>query len=245
MTAIATLCDKLNHRAYLLDIEGTTTPIDFVTRTLFPYARERIAGFLASADFVNDSELLSALESLKLEHSADVTAGESPPEVGRQPDRFLAYLHWLMDRDRKSPGLKAIQGKIWESGYRSGELKGELYPDVVPAMRRWKAAGSNVYIYSSGSVLAQMLLFRYSVEGDLTSLINGYFDTGVGPKRSDTSYEAIASSIGVPAGEVLFLSDVIEEVAAARAAGLDAIQVVRAGGTLAPGQVCDFTMLAT
>lgn len=150
-----------------------------------------------------------------------------------------------MDLDRKSPGLKAIQGKIWESGYRSGELKGEIYPDVVPAMRRWRAAGSRVYIYSSGSVLAQELLFRHSVEGDLTPLIDGYFDTGVGPKRSAASYEKIASSIGVLAGEILFLSDVIEEVAAATEAGLSAIQVVRSGDGLAAGQVCDFTRIAT
>lgn len=219
-----------------------------------------MAEFLSNADFEGDADLSQALEFLRVEHEQDVAVGNGPPELsgfgdlsskefsggksGQCPDCYLAYLLWLMDLDRKSPGLKTIQGKIWEFGYQSGELKGELYPDVAPAMNRWRSSGSRIYIYSSGSVLAQKLLFQYSVDGDLTPLIEGYFDTGVGPKRSAASYGKIVSSVGVPSAEILFLSDVIEEVSAATEAGLHAIQVVRSGENLMAGQVSDFTEIA-
>lgn len=220
--------------AYLLDIEGTTTPIDFVRRTLFPYARKRLAAYVAAHPSPDD---------LEAERQAEGFAGDS-----------LSYLNWLMDQDRKSPALKRIQGEIWEEGYRSGVLKGEVYPDVVPAIRRWREAGARVYIYSSGSVLAQKLLFGFSTEGDLTPLLDGYFDTGIGPKREAESYRKIISEIPplqVPFGEgvrgggpedILFLSDIEPEVAAAREAGMGAALVVRgAGQSDWPRMVCDFT----
>ena len=118
------------------------------------------------------------------------------------------YVHWLMDRDRKSPGLKALQGLIWQDGYESGELRGQVYPDVPPAFERWRARGIDVYIYSSGSVLAQQLLFGSTEAGDLTTFLNGYFDTAVGPKTSPDSYGVIAARMHVPPPEMLFVSDV-------------------------------------
>lgn len=211
------------HRAYLLDIEGTTTPIDFVTRKLFPFARARLAQFVRR--HLDDPLLKSDASQLAREYEADGSPVEwsgSPAPLG-----MMSYLEWLMDQDRKSTGLKSIQGRIWEEGYASGELKGELYPDVESAMRRWKTEGAKIAIFSSGSVLAQQLLFKSSVNGDLTPLIDRYFDTTTGPKRQSGSYVAIAENLGCSPRDVLFLSDVIEEIEAARAAGMSAIVVDR------------------
>lgn len=199
-------------RVFLLDIEGTTTPIDFVTRTLFPYARQKIDDFAPTEE---EYELLSA------EREEDVRQGLEPPVLG--PD----YLHWLMDQDRKSTGLKSLQGRIWEQGYERGELVGEVFDDVLPAIERWRAGGAVVAIFSSGSVLAQKLIFGYSNRGDLRSLISDYFDTTTGPKREKKSYKLIAQSLKVEPAEVCFLSDIPEEIAAAREAGMTACLVVR------------------
>ncbi len=210
-------------RAYLLDIEGTTTPIDFVARTLFPYARARLEAFVEGN--LDDPTLADDAQMLAAEFRNDGSPVEWP-DYPAAPG-MKNYLEWLMDRDRKSTGLKSIQGRIWEEGYASGELKGELYPDVEPAMRRWKTEGAKIAIFSSGSILAQQLLFKSSVNGDLTSLIDAYFDTTTGPKRQSGSYVAIAENLGCSPRDVLFLSDVIEEIEAARAAGMSAIVVDR------------------
>ena len=138
-------------------------------------------------------------------------------------------IEWLMDRDRKSPGLKLLQGMIWDEGYRSGELKGEVFPDVPPALGRWRDAGIHVAIYSSGSVAAQLLLFRHSNYGDLTHLISGYFDTRTGPKTAKTSYESIASAMGCEPREVMFFSDAVRELDPAREAGCHTRLVMREG----------------
>jgi len=208
------------YRAYLLDIEGTTTPIDFVTKTLFPYARAEMAAF-------SDDLLAEDAALLSQEYEGDPDAPEWP---GRpDPAGMTPYLLWLMDRDRKSRGLKSIQGRIWEQGYRTGKLLGEVYPDVEPAMRRWRERGATVNIYSSGSVLAQQLLFGHLPGGPLTPLIHAYFDTEVGPKRSADSYRTIAARLSLEPRDILFLSDIPEEIAAASEAGLDAIQVLRDG----------------
>jgi enolase-phosphatase E1 len=207
--------------AYLLDIEGTTTPIDFVTKTLFPYARERMEAFISKPT----PELEADLARLANEYAADLASGLNPPHYSRETP--LEYLLWLMDHDRKSTGLKSIQGRIWNEGYENGDLKGILYPDVKPAIERWKQSGAKVCIFSSGSVLAQKLIFGYSNFGDLTPLLDGYFDTTTGPKREAESYRAIAAAIGVQPERVLFLSDVIQEVEAARNAGMAARQVFR------------------
>lgn len=204
-------------RAILLDIEGTTTAIDFVTKTLFPYARERMAAFLREEGA--RPEVVAALAMLAKERAAEAGAFPGGDDV--------AYLHWLMDQDRKSPALKTLQGLIWEQGYADGSLRAHVYPDVPSAFRRWKDGSLSIYIYSSGSVLAQKLLFRHSIAGDLTPWIDGYFDTGVGAKRESPSYGAIAERIGVAPGAVLFLSDVEAELEAAEGAGMGSLLTIR------------------
>lgn len=207
-------------KAYLLDIEGTTTPIDFVTKTLFPFARQELRSYLAANDATDDLSLLSQ----EYENES-----EAPPWPRRpSAEGALGYLEWLMDQDRKSTALKAIQGKIWEDGYRSGRLKGSVYADVEPAMRRWKQAGKRIAIFSSGSVLAQKLIFGH-LDVPLTPLIDAYFDTQVGAKRVASSYEAIAAKLELPPGDILFLSDIEQEIQAAKDAGMQAMQALRDG----------------
>lgn len=196
-------------RAVLTDIEGTTSSIAFVTDTLFPYARERMAGYVAA----NEAAVAPIL--------ADVP-GENVPAK-------LATLAAWMDIDAKETPLKALQGMIWADGYADGALKGHVYADAAAGLRRWQAAGLDLYVYSSGSIAAQKLIFGHSIEGDLTPLFSGYFDTTTGPKRAAASYALIAEAIGLPAAEILFLSDMPAEIAAAREAGMAAILVDRAG----------------
>jgi enolase-phosphatase E1 len=222
-------------RLYLLDVEGTVAPLTLTTEVLFPYARTRFAEFLQRQR--NDEAVRADLVLLAEENGAE--KGTGIPRLERVSDaaqvatpRFrldaMLYLMWLMDRDRKSTALKSLQGKIWKAGFESGELKGTLFPDVPDAFKRWSAHGS-VAIYSSGSVDAQRLLFRHSVFGDLTPLIGGYFDTRTGPKMEPASYAAIAAAMSVAANEVLFLSDAVRELDAAREAGAETRLVVRDG----------------
>ena len=214
--------------AIVLDIEGTTTPIAFVYDVLFPYARAHLPGYLD--DPANAAALAEPLRLLQEERSRE-SAVDSPPETGHHVREYIA---WLMDRDRKSPGLKLLQGQIWERGYRTGELKGQVFPDVAPALRRWKGAGIDIAIYSSGSVLAQRLLFGSTTDGDLTPLLSQFFDTGVGPKTSSDSYTRIARDLGRQPREVLFVSDVIAELGAAKAAGCQVLLCVRPGNKPQP-----------
>jgi enolase-phosphatase E1 len=216
--------------AILLDIEGTTTPVDFVTRVLFPYARERVKDFLVRrASAVRDD-----LALLSSEHEADERAGQSPPPwrdgtPAEALDSAIAYVHWLMDRDRKSTALKALQGRIWEEGFRAGHLRGQVYPDVPRAFARWRTQGRDVAIFSSGSVLAQKLLFSHSEAGDLTPFLRAYFDTTTGAKGDPESYRKIARALGQAPEAVLFLSDVTAEIDAARVAGMATTLCVRGG----------------
>jgi len=217
--------------ALLLDVEGTTTPVDFVTRVLFPYAREHVRDFLLR----RASEVRDDLALLFSEHDADRRVGQSPPPWhGGSPaeslDSATAYVHWLMDRDRKSTALKALQGRIWDEGYQAGHLRGQVYPDVPRAFARWRAQGRDVAIFSSGSVLAQKLLFSRSEAGDLTPSIRAYFDTTTGAKGDAESYRKIAHALGHAPAEVLFLSDVTAELNAARAAGMATGLCVREAG---------------
>jgi enolase-phosphatase E1 len=201
-------------RAVVLDIEGTTTPLAFVHDVLFPYARTRLEGAVARRD--GDPRIDEALRLLEREHARDVREGADVPAFGSG----APYARWLMDRDRKSTGLKELQGVIWEAGYRDGSLRSEVFPDVPQALVAWNRAGLPVRIYSSGSVLAQKQLFAHTPWGDLSPWIGGWHDTTTGPKRDPASYVAIAGEIGVGPGEVLFLSDARGELDAARAAGL-------------------------
>jgi enolase-phosphatase E1 len=222
--------------AILLDIEGTTTPIRFVYEVLFPYARAHLDRHLAEqADSPDHAPIL---DSLQQEHATDAGAPETgvepvPPLVAEPASAHLAsiaaYCRWLMDRDRKSPGLKALQGKIWESGYKTGELVGQVFADVPAAFERWHAQRVPIGIFSSGSALAQQLLFRHSSSGDLSHYLKWFFDTRMGAKSDGDSYRRIAESMERPTGHVLFVSDVVRELDAAFGAGMHTRLAVRPG----------------
>jgi enolase-phosphatase E1 len=221
----------------LLDIEGTTTRLAFVHDVLFPYARARLAAFLEAHG--RTPEVAAIIDRLADEHQDEVFRGNAPPPLvmdgGRpSPESAVAFLSWLMDRDRKSPALKQLQGLIWERGYQAGELRGEVFPDVAPALRRWRAAGRDLAIYSSGSELAQRRLFESTPDGDLTPLISGFFDTRAGTKTDPASYTRIAAALGRAPGEILFLSDVTGELRAASDAGCQVALVSRPGNASQP-----------
>ena len=205
-------------RTILTDIEGTTSSLSFVKDVLFPYARKHLAEFVHT-------------------HAHEPAVRHELDEISRlagralSDDEAIAQLTAWIDEDRKLTPLKSLQGMIWEAGYRRGELKGHVHEDAVRNLRRWKSDGLALYVFSSGSVLAQKLLFGYSAFGDLTPLFSGYFDTLVGPKREPAAYQAIVHAIGRPAGEILFLSDIPEELDAARAAGLHTCLLNRPGET--------------
>lgn len=196
-------------RAVLTDVEGTTSSTALVTETLFPYARKRMAAFVEA----NPERVAPLL--------AEVTAQE-------RGDPVATLLRW-MDEDRKATPLKALQGMIWSEGYARGELEGHVYPDAAEALRRWRADGLALYVYSSGSVEAQKLIFGRSNEGDLTPLFSGYFDTTIGAKKDADSYKRIAAKIALNPREVMFLSDNMQEIDAARAADMEACHIDRAG----------------
>ena len=202
----------------LLDIEGTTTPISFVHQRLFPYARARAAEFLQQhASDKEIQQVVSDLRGLQQAPGSDAPAGD-----------IVSFVHFLIDNDRKLGPLKALQGRIWEQGYAIGELQGEVYADVLPAFERWTRADIRVAIFSSGSVLAQRLLFSNSTAGDLSRYISEYFDTSVGAKGDAPSYRRIVERLGLrtPA-QALFISDVVRELDAARNAGLRTLLCVR------------------
>ncbi len=199
--------------AILVDIEGTTTPISFVHTVLFPYARARLPSFCSL-------------------HATDPVIGEVARLAQGRP--VLETLLGWMDEDAKITPLKTIQGMIWTEGYLRGDLTGDLYPDVEPALRRWSRAGLRLYVYSSGSETAQKLLFEHSAAGDLTPLFQGFFDTRIGAKREPASYQTICRGANIPPAEGLFLSDIEAELDAAALAGLQTCQLVRPqDGTLA------------
>jgi 2,3-diketo-5-methylthio-1-phosphopentane phosphatase len=224
-------------RALILDIEGATTPIAFVQEVLFPYARTHVRQHLERQ--LGEPECQSIVDLLRKEHAADKQAGTSPPPWGDAPHEahvasIVRYVEWLMDRDRKSPGLKALQGRIWEEGYRSGEIVGSLFADVPPALERWYADRLEVGIFSSGSVQAQKLLLRHSSAGDVTPWVRWHFDTNVGAKTDLRSYSRIASVLQIHPHHVLFISDVTRELDAARAAGMQTVLSLRPGNTPPP-----------
>jgi enolase-phosphatase E1 len=203
-------------KAILTDIEGTTTSISFVFDVLFPYARKHIAGFVRAN--VDKSVVQKELNEINR-------------EVGQQlsVEQAIAQLIEWIDQDRKITPLKSLQGMIWKQGYANKGFTGHVYPDAVKYLREWHKAGIQLYVYSSGSVPAQKLLFGYSDVGDLTPLFEGYFDTGIGMKKNSDSYQRISVEIGLDPGQVLFLSDSVEELDAAREAGMQTAWLVRDG----------------
>ncbi|MCP5352036.1 MAG: acireductone synthase, partial [Chromatiales bacterium] len=198
-------------------IEGTTTSVSFVYDVLFPYAREHLATFVrAHAD---EAAVAAELDEVRGE------VGDASLTIDQAIEVLLGWAR----EDRKITPLKALQGMIWKAGYENGGFTGHVYPDAVDGLRRWHRSGCKLYVYSSGSVAAQKLLFGYSDAGDLTPLFSGYFDTRVGGKREVDSYRRIAGQIGLPADEILFLSDIVEELDAAREAGMGTAWLARDG----------------
>lgn len=212
-------------KAILTDIEGTTSAVSFVFEVLFPYAARHLPDYVRA--HAQEPAVAAQLDAVRAE------SGEAQADLAR----VIEILQDWIAEDRKATPLKALQGMVWARGYRAGELKGHVYPDAVQALKDWKQAGYGLYVYSSGSIQAQRLIFGCSEAGDLTPLFSGNFDTTSGPKREAGSYTRIAAQIGCPPEEILFLSDIVEELDAARQAGLRTIGLVREGGQL-PGHPC-------
>jgi enolase-phosphatase E1 len=213
-------------RVLLLDIEGTTTPADFVYKTLFPYASEKLERFLREQE--RNPEVQNAVEELREQQAVDLRNELEPPawRTDSEDARLrgcVAYGQWLIERDSKCTPLKLLEGKIWQQGYERGDIKGEVYPDVPRAFERWKRQKRIICIYSSGSALAQRLLFRSTPFGDLTDHISLYFDTRVGAKVEAESYCRIAGSFAHRPERFLFISDAMKEIEAARSAGMRAL----------------------
>jgi len=201
-------------RAILTDIEGTTSSISFVKDVLFPYARRALPRFVATRG--KEPAVRKWLDAVATENGGMC-----------QDEMIVEVLQGWIDEDRKHTALKALQGMIWADGYRSVDFTAHIYPDAANSLRDWHAAGLPLYVYSSGSVPAQRLFFGHSDAGDLTTLFSGWYDTEMGGKRDAQSYRNIVESIGIPAGEILFLSDVVEELDAAREAGLQTVLIDR------------------
>jgi len=222
-----------NYSVVLLDIEGTTTSISFVKDVLFPFARKEIDSFL-NLNW-NDKDVQSIIEMIQKQAEEDRNGGLLAPSIPTGSDKevvlpeLLKNLSWQMDNDRKTTGLKSLQGKIWKQGFESGTLKGHVYDDVPKAFERWAAADKKIFIYSSGSVEAQILLFKYSEAGDLNKFHSGNFDTTTGPKMEAASYTSISEKIGVSAGDILFCTDVSKEAYAAKEAGFQIVVSIRPG----------------
>uniref|UniRef100_A0A8C7NL10 Enolase-phosphatase E1 n=1 Tax=Oncorhynchus mykiss TaxID=8022 RepID=A0A8C7NL10_ONCMY len=244
-----------NTTALLLDIEGTTTPITFVKDILFPYIKDHLEEYLSAhweedeckqdvhllkkqvtalsmcnrTLLPNEHDLIDHVLSRSsscAQHSLDQSGHTDEEKAIRE---VVDNVLWQMASDRKSTALKQLQGHMWRAAYAAGRIKGEVYQDVVPSIRRWRRQGLKVYIYSSGSVEAQKLLFGYSVEGDVLDLFDGHFDTNIGTKVESKSYVRIAERMGCPPEEIMFLTDVTREAKAAEDAGVNVAVVVRPG----------------
>jgi enolase-phosphatase E1 len=218
-----------NTRAVLLDIEGTVAPISFVHDVLFPFARDHVRDYLVQHSTA--PEVREDIAALVREYRLDQATGQQLPplESAESIDAIVAYVNWLISRDRKSPALKSLQGKIWEQGYRDGTLKAPLFNDVVPNLRRLRRHGLKIAIFSSGSVYAQRLLFAHAETGDYTDLIDDYFDTGVGSKLRPSSYREIATRLDLLPTEMVFVSDMTSELKAAREVRMLPLLCVRPG----------------
>lgn len=210
-------------KAIVTDIEGTTSAISFVKEVLFPFARKRLPAFIETH-----------ADKPEVQHWLQEASNEADLDAATQGQLIEVLTAWI-DTDRKATSLKALQGMIWKDGYESGAYQAHVYPEVAQCLRQWHERGIGLYVYSSGSVAAQKLFFRYSEAGDLTPLLDGYFDTETGPKRSTDSYRAIAREIDVEASDILFLSDIVEELDAAQAAGMQTTLLCRPPDTCPQG----------
>ncbi len=203
-------------KAIITDIEGTTSSLSSVKEVLFPYARANLADYVRL--HAEEPQVKKLLEETRQEAGAELDTEQS-----------ITQLIQSLDEDKKVTALKSLQGLIWEAGYKKGNFKGHVYPDAAACLKAWKAKGLDLYVYSSGSVHAQKLLFAHTEYGDLTPHFSGYFDTRIGGKKEQESYNKIAKQLGIPAGQLLFLSDIKEELDAAKAAGFQTLWLVRDG----------------
>ena len=220
MAPVASRCS-----AVVLDIEGTTSAARFVYDTLFPYARTRMRGWLH--EHGDDPATATAIAAVAAESGVDPDDRDAVADI----------LESWIDADVKAAPLKALQGLIWAQGYDSGDLRSHFFDDVPPALRAWRQAGLRVVAYSSGSIAAQQSLFAHSTDGDLGALVDANYDLETaGPKRDGASYRRIADDLGIDPARLLFLSDIEDELTAARAAGWQAVGVVRAGEEQATAQ---------
>lgn len=207
----------MKYSAIITDIEGTTSRISFVTQVLFPYAARELPAFIRA--HANEAAVAAQLTACRdLIQQADASLD----------DIISQLLQWI-EADKKITPLKALQGMVWQQGYQSGAFSGHVYQDAFDALTQWQRSGIKLYVYSSGSVQAQQLLFKYSDFGDMTPLFSGYFDTRIGAKRDISSYAAILQKLQLPPKQVLFLSDVVAELDAAAALGIATIQLLREG----------------
>lgn len=219
---------RLSGALVLLDIEGTVSPLAYVHKVMFPFARTQAPGFLERRG--TEPVVRAAVQTMFAENRTEpAVAGGAWPLA-----ETVALVNELMDRDAKQTGLKQLQGLIWEEGFASGALKSELFADVPPALAHWVAQGRQVRIFSSGSVHAQKLFFRHTTAGDLSRYLTGHYDTTTGPKRVTASYEAIARLAGVTPADVLYISDVTAELDAARAGGCATALALRPGNAPNP-----------
>ncbi|KAF9994992.1 Enolase-phosphatase E1 [Entomortierella chlamydospora] len=223
--------------AVVSDIEGTTTPIVFVKEILFPFVTSKLSEFLKKN--WSSKEMKKAVEELRVQAAKDVADGlpdatliateSADISTEKVHEDVIASITWQMKADRKIAALKTFQGYMWKEGYTNGDLKGEIYEDVIPALDQWKNEGKKLYIYSSGSIEAQKLLFGFSEKGDLLHYFSGHYDTTIGQKIESESYTKIASDIGLSPNRILFLSDNIHEIVAAKKAGFQAVVTDRPG----------------
>jgi enolase-phosphatase E1 len=220
----------------LLDVEGTTTPISFVYDKLFPYARKHIRWYLTQ--YCCRAEIRDLLAQLNKENPADLKNGapafREKEEDSGYVDSAVAYCLWLMDRDRKTTPLKALQGYIWEEGFARRELQSEVFSDVPKCFAAWRSQGRRIAIFSSGSVAAQKLVFEHTPFGNLTPQIEAFFDTNIGSKRDAQSYTRISEQLHAGPAEILFVSDVPDELDAASTAGMSVALAVRPGNAKHP-----------
>ncbi|MEB0047452.1 MULTISPECIES: acireductone synthase [unclassified Pseudomonas] len=207
-------------KVILTDIEGTTSAVSFVFDVLFPYAAKHLPDFVRQHAARKD--VAEQLDAVRRDSN----------EVGADVERVIEILLSWIGEDRKATPLKALQGMVWEQGYSAGQLKGHVYPDAVDALKHWHQDGYQLFVYSSGSIQAQKLIFGCSQAGDLSALFSGYFDTTSGPKRDVQSYQRIAQAIGVEPSQILFLSDIVEELDAAQGAAMATCGLAREAGAL-------------
>ena len=219
--------------AIVLDIEGTTCPVNFVSQTLFPFARRHLTQTICEEN--RKASVSAAIQEAISEWKKDTdptsqalllqATNQNPPSA----EEVVRYFEHLIECDRKSTALKELQGIIWEQGYASGELKSPLYPDVIPALDTWKQQGITLAVYSSGSVKAQQLLYSHTTHGDITDRFSFWFDTRTGPKLEEDSYNIISQIIGIKPTSILFISDHPGECDAALASGMETRFCLREG----------------